>query len=731
MKNKSSIDYTIAVNGMYCAGCAGRIENVLKRTEGINSVKVNFATSSAFLEFNPALVDFHTIQKKIENLGYSIQIKENIFTKERIKKIKQERKKNLFDLFLFLIGFFSSLPLMIHMIFDIHINEYIQLFLATIVQFFVGFRFHRNALKTIVTGGANMDVLVSLGTNFAYFYSVFVMLWGKTFNLNQHLYFESSAVVITFVILGKILEGITKRKANQAIEDLFSLQPLIIHRIRNQSIEDVDFTEISENDLVLVRPGENIPCDGLIEEGISEINESLITGESLPVRKSKGDEVFSGTTNLSGMLKIRVLKKPEDSTLSRVLKMVEDTQNSKAEVQRLADIVSGYFAYGVILISIISFIVSYFILDISFSESLIRMVSVLVIACPCALGLATPIAILIGSSIAAKYGILFRNATSLEYASKIQKLIFDKTGTITTGKLKVVDFNLNYINSRMSETIIRSMIFSVESSLDHPIAKSIANFMEPNSRLLEIKEVENIPGYGVRAIVKLDTDNFEVYIGSQEFVEKVFDSKIPLKYNDSIYTTVFFYINNIAYGVFYLSDELRKEAKETIAKLKELNIEIYLVSGDKRKVVENMVRILDIKNFYAESKPEDKLKIIEAIQKQGFVVGMVGDGVNDAPALSRANVSFALGEGVTISKETSDVNLLHNNLLDIPFSIFLSRKILRKIKQNLFFAFIYNILGIPMAVMGYLNPVVAGFAMAMSSVSVVSSSLFLYLIKKE
>jgi len=730
MEQKEEV-ITLAVQGMYCAGCAARIENVLKKTSGIDEVKVNFATSTAILKYNKDAIEFEEITSKIRKLGYDATKKDNLFAKDRLLKIQKERQKNNKEILLFIFSILLSVPLVLPMIFSIYIPSWVQFLLATPVQFIAGYRFHRGAIKTILTGGANMDVLVSLGTNVSYFYSVYMMFFSHH---NSHLYFESSAIVITFVLLGKILEGITKRRAYQAIEDLFSLQPLVCHLWQNGIIKDIDITEVRKNDLLLVRPGENIPVDGLVVEGASECNESLITGESLPLRKTVGDKVYSGTMNLSGMLKIQVLESPETSTLANILKMVEAAQNTKAPVQRLADLISGYFAYGVIVISMITFLVSYLIFNIDLNDSILRAVSVLVIACPCALGLATPIAILISTGIAAKYGILFRSAEAIENAGKIHFLIFDKTGTLTLGNLKVVktyfDANLNMDQQKK----VYSMIYLVESSSEHIIAKSIAEFCQSifsqiPDKNLELKHLDNHPGYGVKGEIFEKSTNriWEVYIGNKDFVKDLQVLNFPSEQDK---TPVYFSIPNLTQGVFLLEDSVREESLEIIQTLKESKIEPVLATGDKKEIALNISKQLGIEKVYYELKPEDKLKLIEEFQKNNFIVGMVGDGINDAPALAKANVSFAMGQGVSITKEAADINLIHNDLKDLVFSIELSRKTIRKIKQNLFFAFIYNVIGIPLAALGYLSPMFAGFAMAMSSVSVVTSSLFLYLIQR-
>lgn len=741
-QNKQNQEFiTLGIQGMYCAGCASRIENVLKRTEGIEDVKVNFATSTAIIKYKEDKIHFEDIHSKIKKLGYDATIKENLFAKERLIKLQQEKQKNRQEILLFIFSLLLSIPLILPMLFMIKIHPFIQFLLATPIQFISGYRFHKGAFKTILSGGANMDVLVSLGTNVAYFYSVFVMFFPKNI-VESHVYFESSAFVITFVLLGKILEGITKRKANQAIEDLFSLQPLVAHLWKGGEIIDIDINQVKVDDILIVRPGENIPVDGIVIEGRSECNESLITGESLPVKKQLGDKVFSGTMNLSGMLRVKVEKIPDESTLANILKMIEDAQNTKAPVQKLADIVSGYFAYGVILISILTFIISYLFFNIDFTSAMIRSISILVIACPCALGLATPIAIMISSGIAAKYGILFRNAEAIEKTGKMNVLIFDKTGTLTKGKLKVVKTLMEKSFSIDTQKLIYSMIYLVESSSEHIIAKAITEFTrslftEIPIKNLVLKHLENYPGYGVSGQIFDEYSNkvWEIYLGNiYLFIEKL--NKKDLLYDNinqdkDNKIPVYFAIPGLTKGVFFLEDTLREEVPEIIKILKYYNIEPILATGDKKNIAEEIAQFAGIESIFYELKPQEKLDLILSLKQKSKIVGMIGDGINDAPALAKADVSFAMSEGVAITKEASDINLIHNDLTDVPFSIYLSRKTINKIKQNLFFAFIYNIIGIPLAALGYLNPMFAGFAMAMSSVSVVTSSLLLYTITKE
>lgn len=728
----------LSVSGMYCTGCAARIENVLRKMNGITEVKVNFAVQTAIVEFDPTKIQLNEIQEKVKKLGYESSVRESFFTKDRIDRIKKQKKEDIKEILLFIFSFILGFPLLLHMFLDFHIDPLIQFFLATPVQFISGFRFHKSAWKTIRTWDANMDVLVSLGTNVAYFYSVYLLFFS---NSHLEVYFESSAMVITFVLLGKILEGISKRKARQSIEELFSLQPLICHRITGNIIEDIDISLLKKGDKILIRPSENIPSDGIVIEGISEVNESLITGESLPVLKKIGDKVFSGTTNLSGMLKIEIIEEPENSTLSKILYLVEKTQNSKAPIQKLADQISGYFAYIVIFLSILNFLISFFVFALPFSKALIHSVSVLVIACPCALGLATPIAILVASGMAAKNGILFQNAESLETLGKVNSLVFDKTGTLTQGNFSVIKYLIfdkdHNSLSKEEEEIVLKIIEVSENASEHIVAQSIVKFIKEKKidKVLKLHLLENFTGSGIFTKVSYLDKEYALYIGNEDFI-KDYAKELEIfnnlqKYKNQKYLNVFFYIKDLYYGVFFLEDKIRENAKDLVQYLKYQKIETILVSGDKKNIAENVAKELGISNFYSEAKPEEKLIIIDQLKSHNKIVGMIGDGLNDAPSLAKADVSIAMGTGVSISKELADINLIHNDLLDIGYAIYLSKKTVRKIKENLFFAFIYNIIGIPMAMMGYLSPAYAGFAMGMSSVSVVLSSLILYFNSKE
>lgn len=731
----------LSVSGMYCSGCAARIENVLKKVDGVQEIKVNFAVSTAFVEYDPNRIEFKEIQEKIKKLGYDSKIKEHPFAKDQIEKIKIERKKHFQEFVLFGISLLLSLPLLLHMIFDFYISHYLQFLLATPIQFIIGFRFHKGAWKTLTTGGANMDVLVSLGTNVAYFYSVFLLF----FKNSHSVYFESSAMIITFVLLGKILENISKRRARQSIEDLFSLQPLICHKLVENHIEDIEIFLIRKGDIILIRPSENIPVDGIVIEGTSECDESLITGESLPILKKVGDQVYSGTTNLSGMLKVKVLEEPDHSTLSKIIKMVEETQNSKAPIQKLADSISGYFAFIVIGISFLAFFLSYFVFSVDLNSSILRSVSVLVIACPCALGLATPIAILIASGMSAKSGILFKNAEIIEATGNIQTLVFDKTGTLTTGdflvyKYFIYDTSLNPIDSEKEQWVLKCIQIS-ESASEHKIGQSLYNFIDQKNIKVDVqlKNLENFIGYGIQTLIESSSQLYDVFIGNEEWIKaqhpygEHWINFIKRNFEDEhqISIPIYFVISNLYFGVFFLQDTLRKHSRQLIEYLKKNHIEIILATGDKQKTAERISKELGISKVYYEMKPEDKLFLIDELQKKNLIVGMVGDGMNDTPSLAKANISIAMGTGVSLSREVANINLIHDDILDIAYAIELSKKTISKIKQNLFFAFIYNIIGIPIAMLGYLSPAYAGFAMGMSSVSVVMSSLLLYRYTKQ
>ncbi|EOD00062.1 Lead, cadmium, zinc and mercury transporting ATPase / Copper-translocating P-type ATPase [Caldisalinibacter kiritimatiensis] len=706
------------IEGMTCAACSARVEKALNKVEGVQKANVNLATNKATIEFNEGEVTAEELIKTVEKTGYKAkkieQIKEEDENTKKDKEIQNLKR-------LFIISLILSLPLFSAMFFHmagmetILGNGYFQLILATPVQFIIGYRFYKGAYHSLKGGGANMDVLVAIGTSAAYFYSLYNVLVGI-----PHYYFESSAVIITLILLGKMLEAIAKGKTSEAIKKLIGLQAKTARVIRNGEEQDIPVEEVVEGDVVIVRPGEKIPVDGKIIEGNSSVDESMLTGESIPVDKRKGDEVVGSTINKHGTFKFTATKVGKDTVLAQIIKLVEEAQGSKAPVQRLADKISGVFVPTVVSISIITFIAWYLVTG-NFTNALISSVAVLVIACPCALGLATPTAIMVGTGKGAENGILIKGGEYLEKAHSIDTIVFDKTGTITKGEPEVTDI----ISFAKDEDTVLTLAASAEKGSEHPLGEAIVK--RAKEKEIEFKEIENfeaIPGKGIQAVIEGKT----IYVGNRKLmIEK--DIEIDnieqdiSKLEQEGKTAMLVSVSDKVIGIIAVADTIKEGSKEAIQQLRDMGVEIYMLTGDNQRTANAIAKEVGIKNVIAEVLPENKAEKIEELRNQGKRVGMVGDGINDAPALTIADVGFAIGTGTDIAMEAADITLMKGNLKDIVASIELSRKTMRTIKQNLFWAFAYNTAGIPLAAFGFLSPMIAGAAMALSSVSVVSNSL--------
>nr|WP_278287330.1 copper-translocating P-type ATPase [Caloranaerobacter ferrireducens] len=600
----------------------------------------------------------------------------------------------------------------IHTILD---NGYVQLALATPVQFIIGYRFYKGAYHSLKGGGANMDVLVALGTSSAYFYSLYNLIAGV-----REYYFEASAVIITLILLGKMLESIAKGRTSEAIKKLMNLQAKTAKVIRDGKELDIPIEEVVVGDTVIVRPGEKIPVDGIVIEGSSSVDESMLTGESIPVDKKEGDEVIGATINKHGTFKFKATKVGKDTVLSQIIKLVEEAQGSKAPVQRLADKVAGIFVPTVVGIAILTFIAWYFA-DGDFANALINAVAVLVIACPCALGLATPTAIMVGTGKGAENGILIKGGEYLEKTHQINTLIFDKTGTITKGEPEVTDI-ISFTNSK--ENILKFAAIAEKAS-EHPLGQAIVKKGEESGiKLIDPEKFNAIPGHGIFAVV----EGKEIYLGNRKLmkdknidIEDIEDEIIKLENQGK--TAMLLSVNGRIEGIIAVADTVKEHSKEAIKELKSMGIEVYMITGDNERTAKAIAKEVGIENVIAEVLPEHKAEKVEKLKAQGKKVGMVGDGINDAPALVAADIGFAIGTGTDVAIEAADITLMKGDLRDIVLAIRLSRKTMRTIKQNLFWAFFYNTAGIPLASLGFLNPMIAGAAMAFSSVSVVSNSL--------
>ena len=709
----------LALEGMTCAACATRIESALNKIEGVTAT-VNFATETAHISYTPGTTSPELLIAAINKTGYGAhESGESSREAERARREAVYRK----ELRVFWLAAALTLPLIAQMAFmfsghheDI-LPRWIQFALATPVQFWAGKRFYVGAWHALRGGGANMDVLVALGTSMAWLFSTVVTFWV----LPQHVYFEAGAAVITLVLLGKLLEARAKGKTSAAIEELIKLQPRTAWVERDGKAVEVDIGSIRVDEIFIVRAGENVPVDGKVIEGHSSVVEAMLTGESLPVSKASGAKVYAATQNQEGMLRCRATGVGSHTLLAEIIRLVEQAQGSKAPIQRLADVISGIFVPTVIFISLATFALWWW-LGGSFTAALVNAVAVLVIACPCALGLATPTAIMVGTGRGAKAGILVKNASALERAEKIRTLVVDKTGTLTEGKPSVTDVTPA---GNTTESELLRLAAALEQGSQHPLAQAVLT--QARERDIELPAVANfssVSGKGVTGEIEGKT----CLLGSPNYLVEngvVLDAALLAQMQSQGKTVVVLAQAGVLLGYLAIADRLRDSSNHAIARLKDMGIVVVMLTGDNHATAEAIARQAGIDSYRAEVLPQHKAEEVEKIKAHGTVVGMVGDGINDAPALAAADVSFAIGAGSDVAIEVADVTLMRNDLNSVADAISLSRATLGKIRQNLFFAFVYNVLGIPLAALGMLNPVIAGAAMAMSSVSVVSNSLLL------
>lgn len=725
--NKNRVE--LKITGMSCAACSAKIEKRLGKMEGVSAAAVNLATEKANVEFDSSIVKVSDIINVVGNLGYQAEKIEDISQDrekaQREKEIKKLRNELITSAVL-------SSPLILAMVLSLlkldvaflH-NQYFQLVIATPVQFIIGWRFYKNAYHALKAKSANMDVLIAMGTSAAYFFSIYNAFFvpAKPGVMMKELYFEAGAVIITLILLGKYFEAVAKGKTSEAIKKLMGLQAKTARVVRNGAEEDIPVEEVEVGYIVVVRPGEKIPVDGKIIEGNSSIDESMLTGESLPVEKKVGDPVIGATINKFGTFKFEATKIGKDTALSQIIKMVEDAQGSKAPIQKIADQVSGIFVPVVIGIALLTFLIWYFAAG-DFTAAIVSAVSVLVIACPCALGLATPTAIMVGTGKGAENGILIKGGEHLERAYKLNSIVLDKTGTITKGKPEVTD--LIPLNRQDEEELLKIAAIAEKNS-EHPLGAAIyergkadfGNIPDPDG-------FEAIPGRGIKAII----GDKEVYIGTRKLLnEKGIETNnienTITGLEDEGKTAMLMAIDNKIEAVVAVADTVKENSREAIEDLLKMGIEVYMLTGDNKRTAAAIAKQVGIKNVLAEVLPENKAEEVEKLKKQGKIVGMVGDGINDAPALATADIGMAIGTGTDVAIEAADITLMRGDLRSIPTAIKLSKKTMNKIKQNLFWAFIYNIIGIPFAALGLLSPIIAGGAMAFSSVSVVTNSLSL------
>lgn len=732
MASQSTVTKTYPVTNLSCASCAGNTEAVLKEQNGVVKAEVNYANNSAKIEFIPSLTSPEKLKQAVQSAGYDLIIDESEDAKESLSQMQENHYQTLkkkvigamiFAVPLFVIGmFFMEMPY----------ANWIMWALSTPMLFYFGQQFFVGAWKQLQHKSANMDTLVAVSTGTAYLYSVFVTLFPHVLHakgIHPHVYFEASGIVIAFILLGKLLEEKAKGNTSSAIKKLMGIQPKTVTVISGNSEKEIPVSEVNVGDTVLVKTGERIAVDGEVTSGSSYVDESMISGEPVAVLKEKGAKVFAGTMNQKGSFRFMAQKVGSDTVLAQIIKMVEEAQGSKAPVQKMVDKIAGIFVPIVIAIAILSFVLwLIFGGENAFTQALIAFVTVLVIACPCALGLATPTAIMVGIGKGAEQGILIKDAESLETARKINAVILDKTGTITEGKPSVTD--LKWTANQTDE--LQNILYSIEKSSEHPLADAIVNHLKNDSSFIENIHIENISGQGIQGTY----NNQTFYIGNRVLIREKgisVSSAIQKEINqrlDKAQTVVLFTDEKNVLAVITISDKIKTTSRKAIEELHKDNIKVYMLTGDNYQTAKAVAKQMNIDEFRADVLPSEKADFVKELQSQGKVVAMVGDGINDSNALAQADVSIAMGKGSDIAMDVAKMTIISSDLTKIPNAIHLSKYTSNAIKQNLFWAFIYNVIGIPIAggilypINGFLlDPMWAGGAMAFSSVSVVANSL--------
>jgi len=719
--------FSFDVGGMTCSACAQRIEKSLLKLPGVLEANVNVALERADVRIVAGQLAAADLEAAVVRAGFTAHFADDADSDEDEQHRAREAAALKRELMALGVSALLTLPLVAQMVGMIsganwHLPPFAELALATPVQFIIGARFYKAAWKALKAGAGNMDVLVAMGTSTAYLYSVYLLISLGNEATGQ-LYFEASAVIITLVLLGKYMESRAKRGTTAAIRQLMDLRPKVARVIRDGIETELPIAALRKGDTVVVKPGESLPVDGEVTDGSTEVDESLITGESIPVTKTRGDKVTGGSINGTGLIKVSATAVGADSTLSRIIKLVENAQAGKAPIQRLVDRISEVFVPVVVLIAAITFGAWYFV-DGNVESSLIAAVSVLVIACPCALGLATPTAIMTGTGAAARAGILIKDVQALEQAHAINAVIFDKTGTLTTGRPAVVDLH----SSDQNPNAMLTDLAALQQGSEHPLAKAVIDYAAGTNALAArtLADFRSHTGYGVEGVV----EGVRIVSGNEEFmqmnnIDTANETARAATWEDEGKTVIWVARDNALLGIIAIADPLRPESALAVSQLKAMGIRTLLLSGDAPRAVAEIGKQVGIDDARGGIKPAGKSNEVERLRSLGYRVGMIGDGINDAPALAAADVGIAMGSGTDVAMETAGVTLMRSNPLLVPAAISVSRATWRKIQQNLFWAFVYNLVGIPFAALGYLSPTIAGAAMAFSSVSVVTNSLLL------